>query len=68
VENNYGGLLARLIRQETGFSIPLAVHKFDGEPFSSGPLAAALKKCLATDAPAVQTLVSSEHDIPVILK
>jgi 2-oxoglutarate ferredoxin oxidoreductase subunit alpha len=68
VENNYGGLLARLIRQETGFAIPLAVHKFDGEPFSPAPLAAALKKCLAEDAPAVQTLVSSEYDIPVVLK
>jgi 2-oxoglutarate ferredoxin oxidoreductase subunit alpha len=68
VENNYGGLLARLIRQETGFTIPYAVHKFDGEPFSVEPLTRALEKCLRDDAPALQTLVSSELDIPVILK
>ncbi len=68
VENNYGGLLARLIRQETGFTIPYAVHKFDGEPFSAGPLTQALENCLRDDAPAVQTLVSSELDLPVILK
>jgi 2-oxoglutarate ferredoxin oxidoreductase subunit alpha len=68
VENNYGGLLARLIRQETGFTIPQAVHKFDGEPFSVEPLTRALEKCARDDAPALQTLVSSELDIPVILK
>jgi 2-oxoglutarate ferredoxin oxidoreductase subunit alpha len=68
VENNYGGLLARLIRQETGFTIPYAVHKFDGEPFSAGPLTRALENCLRDDAPAVQTLVSAELDLPVILK
>jgi 2-oxoglutarate ferredoxin oxidoreductase subunit alpha len=68
VENNYGGLLARLIRQETGFAIPHAVHKFDGEPFSAGALAGALKKCLPNDAPAVQTLVSTDLDIPAVLK
>ncbi len=68
VENNYGGLLARLIRQETGFSIPYAVHKFDGEPFSAEPLTRALENCLREGAPAVQTLVSSELDLPVILK
>jgi 2-oxoglutarate/2-oxoacid ferredoxin oxidoreductase subunit alpha len=68
VENNYGGLLARLIRQETGFSIPFAVHKFDGEPFSVAPLSRALENCLSKDAPPVQTLVSSELDIPVIFR
>jgi 2-oxoglutarate/2-oxoacid ferredoxin oxidoreductase subunit alpha len=68
VENNYGGLLARLIRQETGFSIPYAVHKFDGEPFSAEPLTRALENCLREGAPAVQTLISSELDLPVILK
>jgi len=68
VENNYGGLLARLIRQETGFSIPLAVRKFDGEPFSIDPLTQALKACLSPDAPPVQTLVSSELDLPVTFR
>ncbi|HEY5117902.1 MAG TPA: 2-oxoacid:acceptor oxidoreductase subunit alpha [Anaerolineales bacterium] len=68
VENNYGGLLARLIRQETGFSIPLAVHKYDGEPFSIEPLTRALEKCLQDDPPVIQKLVSSELDLPVILK
>jgi 2-oxoglutarate ferredoxin oxidoreductase subunit alpha len=68
VENNYGGLLARLIRQETGFTIPYSVHKFDGEPFSAEPLTRALEKCFLDDAPAVQTLVSAELDHPVILK
>jgi 2-oxoglutarate ferredoxin oxidoreductase subunit alpha len=69
VENNYGGLLARLIRQETGFTIPYAVNKFDGEPFSIGPLKAALEAVLAPRAaPAVQVLVSSELDIPVVFE
>jgi 2-oxoglutarate ferredoxin oxidoreductase subunit alpha len=68
VENNYGGLLARLIRQETGVSIPFAVHKFDGEPFSIEPLSRALENCFSKDAPAVQTLVSSELDIPVTFR
>lgn len=68
VENNYGGQLARLIRQETGFSIPYAVHKYDGEPFSIEPLTRALEKCLQDDPPVIQKLVSSELDLPVILK
>jgi 2-oxoglutarate/2-oxoacid ferredoxin oxidoreductase subunit alpha len=68
VENNYGGLLALLIRQQTGFSIPFAVHKFDGEPFSAEPLTRALEKCLLGDAPPVQELISAELDLPVILK
>jgi 2-oxoglutarate ferredoxin oxidoreductase subunit alpha len=65
VENNYGGHLARLIRQETGIAIPYAVRKYDGEPFSAGPLAQALEICLRPDPPAVQTLISSELDLPV---
>ncbi len=68
VENNYGGLLARLIRQETGVSIPFAVHKYDGEPFSIGPLKGALEAVLAQSAPPVQTLISSELDLPVVLR
>ncbi len=68
VENNYGGLLARLIRQETGISVPLAVHKFDGEPFSIGPLTQALEVCLTPGAPAVQTLISYELDLPVVFR
>jgi 2-oxoglutarate ferredoxin oxidoreductase subunit alpha len=68
VENNYGGLLARLIRQETGVNIPFAVHKYDGEPFSIGPLKAALEAVLAKDAPPVQTLISSELDLPVVFR
>jgi 2-oxoglutarate ferredoxin oxidoreductase subunit alpha len=68
VENNFGGQLARLIRQETGIAFPLAIRKFDGEPFSPGPLAAALKRCFSKDAPAVQKLVSAELNIPMVLK
>jgi 2-oxoglutarate ferredoxin oxidoreductase subunit alpha len=68
VENNYGGLLARLIRQETGYTIPYAVHKFDGEPFSILPLSRALENCLEKDAPALQTLISSELDLPVVFR
>ncbi|MBN2084461.1 MAG: 2-oxoacid:acceptor oxidoreductase subunit alpha [Anaerolineales bacterium] len=68
VENNYGGLLARLIRQETGVEIPYAVRKYDGEPFSIGPLKAALEAVLKKGAPAVQTLVSSELDLPVVFR
>lgn len=33
VENNYSGQLERLIRQETGLSIPHHLRKYDGEPF-----------------------------------
>ncbi len=65
VENNYGGELARLIRQETGVSIPHAVRKFDGEPFSIEPLLGALRASLRLDAPDVQILVSSELDLAV---
>jgi 2-oxoglutarate ferredoxin oxidoreductase subunit alpha len=65
VENNHGGLLARLIRQETGMSIPYAVRKYDGEPFSAGPLAQALEICLRPGAPVLQTLISAELDLPV---
>jgi 2-oxoglutarate ferredoxin oxidoreductase subunit alpha len=68
VENNFSGLLARLIRQETGFTIPYAVRKFDGEPFSLAPLTRALENCLQKDAPALQKLVSSELDLPVIFR
>jgi 2-oxoglutarate ferredoxin oxidoreductase subunit alpha len=68
VENNHDGLLARLIRQETGFSIPYAVHKYDGEPFSIGPLVDALKAVCSPDAPAVQTLVSSWLGLPVVFQ
>ncbi|MBN1438753.1 MAG: 2-oxoacid:acceptor oxidoreductase subunit alpha [Anaerolineales bacterium] len=65
VENNQSGQLARLVRQETGFSIPFAVRKYDGEPFSAGPLVQALEICLRPKAPAVQTLISAELDLPV---
>jgi 2-oxoglutarate ferredoxin oxidoreductase subunit alpha len=68
VENNYGGLLARLIRQETGVTVPYAVHKFDGEPFSLEPLGQALEGCLAPGAPPVQRLVSAEFDHPVTFR
>jgi 2-oxoglutarate ferredoxin oxidoreductase subunit alpha len=68
VENNHGGLFARLLRQETGISIPFAIHKFDGEPFSAEPLTDALRACLGPKPPALQTLISSEMDIPVSLK
>lgn len=68
VENNYGGLLARLIRQETGVNIPFAVRKYDGEPFSIGPLTAALEAVWTKDAPPIQTLVSSELDLPVVFR
>jgi 2-oxoglutarate ferredoxin oxidoreductase subunit alpha len=63
VESNYSGWLARLIRQETGVAIPYAVRKYDGEPFSIGPLLAALRACLIPGAPAEQTLVSTELDM-----
>jgi 2-oxoglutarate ferredoxin oxidoreductase subunit alpha len=65
VENNSTGQLARLIRQETGVAVPHAVRKFDGEPFSLGPLVRALQTVLEPGAPPVQTLVSSELDLPV---
>ena len=54
----------RALRQETGLVLPYRVRKFDGEPFSPEPLAAAVRNCLAPGGPPVQTLVSSELDIP----
>jgi 2-oxoglutarate ferredoxin oxidoreductase subunit alpha len=66
VENNHDGLLARLIRQETGFTFSHAVRKYDGEPFSAGPLIQALEICLRPKAPKVQTLISAELDLPVV--
>jgi 2-oxoglutarate ferredoxin oxidoreductase subunit alpha len=68
VENNAGGLLARLIRQETGFAFSHAVRKYDGEPFSAGPLTQALAICLRPKAPKVQTLISAELDLPVVFQ
>ncbi|MFN2300214.1 MAG: 2-oxoacid:acceptor oxidoreductase subunit alpha [Anaerolineales bacterium] len=68
VENNAGGLLARLIRQETGFAFSHAVRKYDGEPFSAGPLTQALEICLRPKAPKVQTLISAELDLPVVFQ
>jgi 2-oxoglutarate ferredoxin oxidoreductase subunit alpha len=68
IENNYGGLLARLIRQETGVTVPYAVRKYDGEPFSIEPLTKALETCLEKDAPSIQTLISSFLDLPVVFR
>ena len=36
VECNFSGQLERLIRQETGLSIPHHLRKYDGEPFGPG--------------------------------
>jgi 2-oxoglutarate ferredoxin oxidoreductase subunit alpha len=65
VESNFGGQLARLIRQETGFDMTSHIRKYDGEPFSLLPFLEKLRICLKGKAPAVQSLVSSELDIPI---
>ena len=65
VENNVSGQFARLLRQETGISVPRHVRKYDGEPFNLPGLLDALKKILDGSAPEIQRLVSSELDIPV---
>jgi 2-oxoglutarate ferredoxin oxidoreductase subunit alpha len=65
VENNFSGLFARLIRQETGFAFPHHIRKFDGEPFYFAPLLERVKGLLKPGAPAVQHLVTAELDIPM---
>jgi 2-oxoglutarate ferredoxin oxidoreductase subunit alpha len=40
VENNYSGLFAKLLRQETGLPRPHHIRKFDGEPFNFAPFGA----------------------------
>jgi 2-oxoglutarate/2-oxoacid ferredoxin oxidoreductase subunit alpha len=65
VENNFSGLFARLVRQETGFDLGLHIRKYDGEPFYHGPLLEKVKACLGAGAPRVQTMTTSELDIPV---
>jgi 2-oxoglutarate/2-oxoacid ferredoxin oxidoreductase subunit alpha len=65
VENNYSGLFAKLVRQETGYAFAHHIRKYDGEPFSFGPLLEKVKACRQAGAPAVQSLVTSELDIPI---
>jgi 2-oxoglutarate/2-oxoacid ferredoxin oxidoreductase subunit alpha len=65
VENNATGQIARLVRQETGYSMHHHIRKYDGEPFYIDPLLEKLRACLKPGAPAVQTLVTSELDIPI---
>lgn len=65
VENNFSGLFAKLLRQETGFDFPHHIRKFDGEPFSFAPLAERVRGLLKAGAPAVQHLVNAELDIPM---
>jgi len=65
VENNYSGLFARLLRQETGFSFHHHVRKFDGEPFYFEPLLEKIKSVLLPGAPEIQHLVTSELDVPM---
>lgn len=65
VENNYSGLFAKLLRQETGLSVPYHIRKFDGEPFYFAPLLERVKGLLKPGSPEVQYLVSAELDIPI---
>ncbi|MDD2752662.1 MAG: 2-oxoacid:acceptor oxidoreductase subunit alpha [Candidatus Omnitrophica bacterium] len=44
VENNAGGQLAKLLRQETGIEVDKSILKFDGRPFNLDYLIAQLKK------------------------
>lgn len=65
IENNFSGLFARLVRQETGIAFHHHIRKYDGEPFYAKELLEKVKDCLKGGAPNVQTLVSSELDIPI---
>ncbi len=65
VENNYSGLFAKLLRQETGFTVAHHIRKFDGEPFNFSPLLERIKGLLKPGAPEIQYLVSAELDIPI---
>ncbi|OGR82768.1 MAG: hypothetical protein A2902_04750 [Elusimicrobia bacterium RIFCSPLOWO2_01_FULL_64_13] len=47
VENNFSGQLERLIRQETGISIPNHYRKYDGEPFGPDLVHEKAKEALA---------------------
>jgi 2-oxoglutarate ferredoxin oxidoreductase subunit alpha len=47
VEANYSGQLEKLIRQETGLSIPNHLRKYDGEPFGPAMVEEAAKKLLS---------------------
>jgi 2-oxoglutarate ferredoxin oxidoreductase subunit alpha len=64
VENNFGGLFAKLVRQETGFDMNLHIRKYDGEPFYFEPLLEKVQACLGSGAPKVQSMITSELDIP----
>lgn len=65
VENNYTGLFAKLVRQECGYDMHFHVRKYDGEPFYFGPLLEKATACLQAGAPKVQTMITSELDIPI---
>ncbi|MBL0058402.1 MAG: 2-oxoacid:acceptor oxidoreductase subunit alpha [Elusimicrobia bacterium] len=65
IENNYSGLFAKLLRQETGLSLPHHIRKFDGEPFYFAPLLERVKGLLKPGAPEVQHLVTAELDIAI---
>jgi 2-oxoglutarate ferredoxin oxidoreductase subunit alpha len=65
IENNYSGLFAKLLRQETGLSLPHHIRKYDGEPFYFAPLLERVKGLLKPGAPEVQHLVTAELDIAI---
>lgn len=65
VENNFSGLFAKLVRQETGLSFTYHIRKYDGEPFYLTSLIDKVRACLSGSAKPVDHLVTSEMDIPV---
>jgi 2-oxoglutarate ferredoxin oxidoreductase subunit alpha len=48
IEGNVSGQLASLIREQTGFTIPQRILRFDGRPFSQGDIVESVEKALAT--------------------
>ena len=46
IEGNYTGQVERLIREQTGLSIPHHYRKYDGEPFYPSDVRAAIKEVL----------------------
>ena len=46
IENNYSAQLARLLASETGVVIEHRILKYDGEPFTPGPVVARIKEIL----------------------
>lgn len=59
IENNYSGIMAGVIREQTGASIEHKIVKYDGRPYSCDIVVKAVKKILKED---ITELAVGEHD------